>query len=97
MRRDDQSTLEPFRCLTAKRNQDIWVLSPVSVLRFCTERWQLVVHMLELYRQYGVDLQVYYLDSILTEILDYINVNAVLHRSVQSLFCRFTCVLTSLE
>lgn len=64
---------------------------------FCTERWQLVVHMLELYRQYGVDLQVYYLDSILTEILDYINVNAVLHRSVQSLFCRFTCVLTSLE
>ncbi|KAH7716667.1 Protein F59C6.8 [Aphelenchoides avenae] len=39
---------------------------------FFGERWQVMVALLEVYRQYGVDLQVYYVQSALTEILDYL-------------------------
>lgn len=41
---------------------------------FFGERWQVMVALLEVYRQYGVDLQVYYVQSALTEILDYLKV-----------------------
>lgn len=45
---------------------------------FYNERWQLIIPTLEIYRQLGVDLQVYYIQSMLSEILDFLRVNDLL-------------------
>jgi hypothetical protein len=41
---------------------------------FYNERWQLTITSLEIYRQFGVDLQVYYVQSMLTEVMDFVRV-----------------------
>ncbi|KAH7714661.1 Protein F59C6.8 [Aphelenchoides avenae] len=41
---------------------------------FYAERWQIVVLALELYRQFGVDMQVYYIQSALEEIRNLLEV-----------------------
>lgn len=44
---------------------------------FYNERWQLIIPTLEIYRQLGVDLQIYYVQSMLSEILDFLKVSRV--------------------
>lgn len=41
---------------------------------FYNERWQLIVPTLEIYRQMGIGLQVYYVQSMLAEILQFMQV-----------------------
>jgi hypothetical protein len=41
---------------------------------FYNERWQLIISTLEVYRQMGVDLQNFYVQSMLKEIYDFLKV-----------------------
>lgn len=49
---------------------------------FYNERWQLIIPTLEIYRQLGVDLQIYYVQSMLSEILDFLRVCFLLYRLI---------------
>lgn len=42
---------------------------------FYNERWQLLIPTLETYRQMGVELQNFYVQSMLSEIFDFLRVN----------------------
>ncbi|KAH7701462.1 Protein F59C6.8, partial [Aphelenchoides avenae] len=62
---------DPARPLTFMcRSQNATVFSPL----FYAERWQIIVLALELYRQFGVDMQVYYIQSALEEIRNLLEV-----------------------
>lgn len=37
---------------------------------FYAEQWQLIFFVIEVYKHYGAELQVFYIQSILPEILD---------------------------
>lgn len=52
-------------------------LSPL----FYNERWQLLLTTLEIYRQLGVDLQVYYIRSMVKELLDFLTVYQTLEHA----------------
>lgn len=41
---------------------------------FFFERWQLLIVALEVYRQYGVGAQVYYIQSMIAEIFEFLKV-----------------------
>uniref|UniRef100_A0A1I7YA83 Glycosyltransferase family 92 protein n=1 Tax=Steinernema glaseri TaxID=37863 RepID=A0A1I7YA83_9BILA len=62
-----QSSAElPLRLPYQRKVDVVACFSPL----FYNERWQLLVNTLEIYRQYGVGVQAYYVQSMLTEIMD---------------------------
>uniref|UniRef100_A0A914I5S8 Glycosyltransferase family 92 protein n=1 Tax=Globodera rostochiensis TaxID=31243 RepID=A0A914I5S8_GLORO len=65
-----QSVTVPFRRVSDAKLSVVACFSPL----FYNERWQLIIPTLEIYRQLGVSLQVYYIQSMLVEILDFMKV-----------------------
>lgn len=63
----------PYRHPFAQKLGVVQCFSP----QFVTERWQLMIMVLEIYRQYGVSLQVFYLESMLASILELLKVYAL--------------------
>ncbi|CAK5112424.1 unnamed protein product [Meloidogyne enterolobii] len=64
------SVAVPYRKVSAEHLPVVACFSPL----FFNERWQLIIPTLEIYRQYGVSLQVYYIQSMLVEILDFMRI-----------------------
>ncbi|KAL7078785.1 hypothetical protein ACQ4LE_002187 [Meloidogyne hapla] len=64
------SVTVPYRKVS---NEHLPVVACFSPL-FFNERWQLIIPTLEIYRQYGVSLQVFYIQSMLVEILDFMRI-----------------------
>ncbi|CAD5219016.1 unnamed protein product [Bursaphelenchus okinawaensis] len=60
----------PYRTAVQQRMGVVACFSPL----FYNERWQLIIPTLEIYRQLGVDMQVFYIQSMLTDIMDYMKV-----------------------
>nr|CAD2187071.1 unnamed protein product [Meloidogyne enterolobii] len=60
----------PYRKVSAEHLPVVACFSPL----FFNERWQLIIPTLEIYRQYGVSLQVFYIQSMLVEILDFMRI-----------------------
>lgn len=53
---------------------------------FYNERWQLVVPTLEVYRQLGISLQVFYIQSMISEIFDFIRVVNFVSREYEQFY-----------
>uniref|UniRef100_A0A914LJ68 Glycosyltransferase family 92 protein n=2 Tax=Meloidogyne incognita group TaxID=654580 RepID=A0A914LJ68_MELIC len=64
------SVAVPYRKVSAEHLPVVACFSPL----FFNERWQLIIPTLEIYRQYGVSLQVFYIQSMLVEILDFMRI-----------------------
>ncbi|KAL3087135.1 hypothetical protein niasHS_005374 [Heterodera schachtii] len=64
------SVTVPIRSVSDQQLSVVACFSPL----FYNERWQLIIPTLEIYRQLGVTLQVYYIQSMLVEILDFMKV-----------------------
>ncbi|KAH7707512.1 Protein F59C6.8 [Aphelenchoides avenae] len=60
----------PYREAVKRRLDVVACFAPL----FFTDRWQVLALLLEVYRQRGVNMQVYYVQSSLTAILDYLSV-----------------------
>uniref|UniRef100_A0A914ZH85 Glycosyltransferase family 92 protein n=1 Tax=Panagrolaimus superbus TaxID=310955 RepID=A0A914ZH85_9BILA len=60
----------PIRKAYENKHDVISCFSPL----FYNERWQLIIPTLEIYRQYGVNLQVFYIQSIRKEIYNFLKV-----------------------
>lgn len=61
----------PYRVAVEQRMGVVACFSPL----FYNERWQLIIPTLEIYRQLGVDMQVFYIQSMITEIMEFMKVN----------------------
>ncbi|KAK0397890.1 hypothetical protein QR680_002322 [Steinernema hermaphroditum] len=64
------STELPLRLPYQRKVDVVACYSPL----FYNERWQLIVNTLEVYRQYGVGVQAFYVQSMLHEIMDLLKV-----------------------
>uniref|UniRef100_A0A0M3I1K3 Glycosyltransferase family 92 protein n=1 Tax=Ascaris lumbricoides TaxID=6252 RepID=A0A0M3I1K3_ASCLU len=60
----------PFREPIAGRHEVVVCFGPL----FLNDRWQLLVTALEIYRHYGASLQVFYIQSMLTEIFSLLRI-----------------------
>lgn len=60
----------PFRHASAKRVGVVACVSPF----FYFERWQSLVVSLEVYRQFGVDVQILYVQSMISSVFEFLKV-----------------------
>lgn len=60
----------PFRIPVEEKLPVVACFAPI----FYNERWQVLAALVEIYRQYGVNMQVFYIESALTSIMNYLQV-----------------------
>lgn len=60
----------PFVKSVEKHYDAVACFSPL----FYSDRWQLLIALIEIYRQFGMSLQVFYVQSLLTAIMDFMRV-----------------------
>ncbi|KAH7722736.1 Protein F59C6.8 [Aphelenchoides avenae] len=68
----DKVLKTPFREAVSRKLPVVACFAPV----FYNERWQVLAALVEVYRQFGVSMQVFYVESALTAIMNYLQIYA---------------------